>query len=524
MMMNIETTPVLVVGGSLVGLSAAVFLAWRGVPVVLVEQRSGSSPHPRAIGFTARTLEQFRAAGLGERVPQAPPGLRLRRVRVESLAGPWFEESDWTPPAKSGPEIEFSPCTGAAIAQDRLEPILRDRARELGADLRFGTELLRFEQDADGVLATLRDREGNERALRAAYMVAADGHRSAVRNALGIARSGRGAIRTLRSVLFRAPLDDYLASGVSQFSISQDGFDAFLTTYGDGRWVLMFSDDDERDDATLRALIARAIGRTDVPVEIIVTGRWELGASIADRFRDGRVFLAGDAAHQLPPNRGGFGANTGIADVHNLAWKLAAVLSAESAPALLETYDAERRPVAWLRHDQIFAREDYKAHAAASRAPAPLIDDQAMEFGELLRSTAVLGHDAALPAARRPDEWLGQPGTRAPHLWVSAAGRRVSTLDLFQSSWVLLAASEGWRDATVRAAAATGISVRCVQPGLDLDEADAPALREAFGLQEGGAALVRPDGIVAWRAVARPVDPGAALTGALAVVASALRG
>jgi putative polyketide hydroxylase len=521
--MKSDSTPVLVVGGSLVGLCTAVFLAARGVPTVLVERRSGSSPHPRAIGFTPRTLELFRAVGLGERVPQAPPGLRLRRVRVESLAGEWFEESDWTPDAKSGVETQFSPCTGAAIAQDKLEPILRERARELGVDLRYDTELVHFEQGEDGVQATLRDRAGDESTLNAQYVVAADGHRSTVRDALGVGRSGRGAIRAVRSVLFRAPLDQYLASGVSQFTIAQDGLSAFLTTYGDGRWVLIFGDDEERDEATLRALIAQAIGRADVPIEIIVTGRWELGAAIADRFSVDRVFLAGDAAHQLPPNRGGFGANTGIADAHNLAWKLAAVLKGDSTPALLQTYDAERRPVAWLRHDQIFARDDYKADAGAAAPAVPLYDDQAMEFGELLRSTAVLGADATLLPARRPDEWRGQPGTRAPHLWVAVAGRRASTLDLLQSSWALLADDDHWRNAAAQVAGSLGIAVRCVRFGVDIDGTDSLALRAAFGLQEGGAVLVRPDGFIAWRSTALASEPAVTLRTALAAVASATR-
>src|SRR6202035_809642 len=109
----------------------------------------------------------------------------------------------------------------------------------------------------------------------------------------------------------------------------------------DGRWLLMFSDDEERDEATLRAQVMRAIGRSDLPVEIITTGRWVLGALIAERFSSGRVFLAGDAAHTLPPARGGYGANTGIEDSFNLAWKLASVVTGVSTPRLLDTYDAE---------------------------------------------------------------------------------------------------------------------------------------------------------------------------------------
>lgn len=519
--METNSTSVLVVGGGLVGLSAAMFLAWRGVPTVLVERHADSSPHPRAIGYTPRTMELLRAVGLGSRVPQAPADFRLRRARIHSLAGEWFEESSWTPETHQGPRVEYSPCTGAAIAQDRLEPILRDKAAELGADIRLQTELVRFEQDADGVSALLRERGGREYTMRAAYLVAADGHRSPIRAALGIGRDGRGHMRTLRSVLFRAPLESYLQKGITQFEIDQPDLKAFLTTYGDGRWVLMFSDDQERDEATLRALVRQAIGEPALEVELITTGRWELSALIADRFAVDRVFLAGDAAHTLPPNRGGFGANTGIEDAHNLAWKLAAVLSGESTPRLLDTYDAERRPIAWLRHQQIFARSDYKADAKGTAADAPIIDDDAMEWGQLYSSAAVLGAGDGLPPAARPDAWAGQPGTRAPHLWVTHGGERKSTLDLFQRTWVLLAEDERWWTAAAKASERLGIAVECPRIGLDVKPSDPDAFRGAFGLKPGGASLIRPDGYVAWRSPELPADPLSVLTDALARVSSA---
>ncbi|MCP3102496.1 FAD-dependent monooxygenase [Myxococcus sp. K15C18031901] len=519
--MSAESKSVLVVGGGLVGLSAALFLAWRGVPVVLVERHPGSSPHPRAIGYTPRTMELLRAVGLGDRVPQAPESFQLRRVRVESLAGAWFEESHWTPPKEVVAPRDDSPCRGAAVAQDRLEPILRDGAAALGADIRLRTELVRFEQDADGVTAWLRGPEGEESRLRAAYMVAADGHRSRVRDALGVGRSGRGHIRTVRSVLFRAPLEEYLRQGVTQFEVRQPGFEAFLTTYGDGRWVLIFSDDTERDDATLLALVHRAVGRTDLPVELITTGRWEMSALIADRFSSGRVFLAGDAAHTLPPSRGGYGANTGIDDAHNLAWKLAAVLAGTSSPLLLDTYDAERRPIAWLRHDQIFARADYKADAAGTSKGVAVIDDEAMEFGQLYRSTAVLGADASLPPARRPEEWAGQPGTRAPHAWVTVGEARVSTLDVFQRGWVLLADGEAWSAAAADVARTSGVALECLRIGGHVRPSDMDAFRKLLGLGVGGALLVRPDGYIAWRSVELPEEPRHTLAHALAAVSSA---
>ncbi|MFV8753143.1 FAD-dependent monooxygenase [Nannocystaceae bacterium ST9] len=527
--MNRNSASVLVVGGSLVGLSSASFLAWRGVPTLLVETHASSHLHPRAVGYTARTLELFRTLGLGPRIPEAPPDFRLRRCKIESLAGEWLAATDWTPPradagqAPNVPSPEYSRHTGAAIAQDGLEPILRDRARELGAELRLGTQLVRFEQDGDGVTAWLREREGRESSLRVAYMIAADGSRSGVREALGIGRSGPGHLQVMRSVLFRAPLDEYLARGISQFEIEQPDLRAFLTTYGDGRWVLMFMDDVERDEATLHAALRRAIGRADVPIEIITTGRWDLSALISDRFASGRVFLAGDAAHTLPPTRGGFGANTGIHDAHNLAWKLAAVLSGASTPALLDSYDAERRPVAWGRLEQTFARPDYARHAPEYAERIPILDEASMEFGQLYRSTAVLDAGDDLPAAARPDAWAGQPGTRAPHLWLDRAGERISTLDLFERSWVLLSEDTRWMAAAVEAARTLGIEVRGVQIGVDVQPLDLEGLRAAFGIGPRGASLIRPDGIVGWRAVELGQDPALALTDALARVSSAAR-
>ncbi|TDH55031.1 2,4-dichlorophenol 6-monooxygenase [Mycobacterium eburneum] len=513
-----DNTPVLIVGGSLVGLSAAVFLAWHRVPTVLVERHTGSSVHPRAIGYTTRTLELFRSVGI--EVPRSverggPP----RRARVESLAGAWHEEYPWTPHAQGGSPDDFSPVHGTAIAQDRLESLLRARAIELGADLRLGTKLIAFDQDDDGVTAVLnRGDDGSQYRMRADYLVAADGGSSTIRNTLGIGRGGRGLLSVQRSILFRAPLQDYLRHGVVQFEIDHADLKAFLTPYSDGRWVLMLGDDTERTEDEQRAVVRQAVGRSNVPIDLITTGRWELAAAIADQFSYGRAFLAGDAAHQLPPNRGGYGANTGIEDAHNLSWKLAAVLGGTSRPELLDTYDSERRPIAWLRHDQLFARADYKAFLDAPESAVPIIDDTAMELGQLYRSAALPETGADLPPARRPDQWTGQPGTRAPHLWLDTTAHR-SLLDEFGRGWVLVSDDHAWELAAARATAELGVSAAFTH----IDAATAPdaaaQFRIAYGLGPGGAALIRPDGYVAWRARTPPTSRTAALTAALQTAA-----
>jgi putative polyketide hydroxylase len=484
-------TSVLVVGGGLAGTSAAMFLAWRGVDVTLVEKHPSSSLHPRAVGFTARTGELLRAAGLEDALPpsKVTKGFGIRRVRAESLVGKKYDETFWTPPAELS-DIEYSPCKGVALAQDRMEPILRDKAREFGADIRMSTRMLEFTQDDDGVTAVVQG-DGEPYEIRADYMIAADGHRSPIREALGITRSGRGYMHTSRSVLFRASLDEYLKEGIGQFLVDGVGF---LTTYGDGRWVLML-EDREYEEPELRQKIFQAIGRDDLDVEIITTGRWTISAAVADQFADklsgGRIFLAGDAAHTLPPSRGGFGANVGIEDAYNLAWKLEAVLNGESRPLLLDTYDEERRPVASLCHQQIFARSDGH-NRDGEPEDAPLYDNYAMHYGVLYRSSAVLGAGPELPPAQRPEQWNGQPGTRAPHVWIEPGK---STVDLFRRGWVLVADHPQWEEAVKP----LGVRYERVEQ-LDV-----------FGLSAKGASLVRPDGYIAWRSVDLPDDPAGAL-------------
>jgi putative polyketide hydroxylase len=272
-----------------------------------------------------------------------------------------------------------------------------------------------------------------------------------------------------------------------------------------------------RDESTLLSAIERAIGRSDLPIEILTTGRWELSAQITDQFAAGRVFLAGDAAHTLPPTRGGFGANTGIHDAHNLAWKLAAVLSGASTPKLLDSYHAERHPVAWGRLEQTFARPDYAAHGPEIAKGVAILDDSAMEFGQIYRSSAVLGAGAELPTAARPDEWAGQPGTRAPHLWLDREDQRISTLDLFGRGWVLITLDERWADAGARTALELGIDLTSTH---FTNPADRQAVRDAFGLGSSGASLIRPDGFVAWRSTELTENPGNRLREALVAVSS----
>jgi putative polyketide hydroxylase len=506
-----ENTPVIIIGGSLVGLSAAMFLAWQKVPVILIEKHTASSKHPRAMGYPSRTMEIYRAVGIEDQIPQASAHFSLRRATVESLAGKWISETAWTPEQKrkqEAPKVEYSPCIGAAIAQDKLEPILRNKALELGADLRLGTELLHFDQDEKEVTAYVREREsGREYTIKAEYMIATDGNTSPIREALNIGRKGIGNLQVMRSVLFKAPLDEYLASGVSQFEIEQPDLKAFLTTYRDSRWVLMFKDDIERNETQLIEDIKKAIGKDDIPIEIITTGRWDLSALITDEFKKGRIFLAGDAAHTLPPTRGGFGANTGIQDVHNLAWKLKSVISGTANPKLLDTYHKERQPISWVRYQQMFARPDYAVYAKEEELKnLTLYDDVSMELGQIYRSEAIIANNENLPDAMLPNQWNGQPGTRAPHIWMMKDNKKISSLDLFQNGWVLLTANEAWNEASLKVNDILKVELKGIKIGSDIKVQDTNAFRTLFGIGDSGATLIRPDGYIAWRSAEEVVN------------------
>ncbi|KAM0543966.1 hypothetical protein ACHAPJ_012061 [Fusarium lateritium] len=534
-----QETKVVVVGGSLVGLSTALFLSHHNVPTILLERHPGSSLHPRAIGYTTRTIELLRSVGIESKIKGVQwTGGPPRRIVVESLAGEWKREQGWGAKKSKGdgpkgppPSFSaYSPTEGVAVAQDVIEPVLRDGAIGLGADLKLGYTVTDWSQDDNGVAVEATSQDGTQIRIKADYMVACDGSRSPIRGKLGIQRHGVGLLRRLQSTMFKCePLEQYLNRGYSQFQIEgrDDGFESFMTTYGNGRWMLArnekvensASEETTPDEVTQRNMIRKASGREDLgdqDIHLITTGRWDIGGRVADKFSDGRVFLAGDAAHALPPNRGGYGANTGIADAHNLAWKLAAVINGESTPDLLDTYDEERRPVADSRHDQIFAREDYRKYAEDRNWPGKGVeiqDDLAMELGYFYTSKSIINGPDGSVIVKRPDEWNGQPGTRAPH--VALEGKHVSTLDFFGKSWVVISKDKAWEQPVAAAVKAARVETVFVQIGDEAIEKNDGDFNRLFGVEDGGASLIRPDGFIAWRSRDWPADAEEELSKAL---------
>ncbi|MFD3808025.1 FAD-dependent oxidoreductase [Streptomyces sp. NPDC058611] len=523
--------PVLIVGGSLVGLCTSLFLGRHGIRHMLVEKHGGTSLHPRGRGINVRTMELFRVAGVEGRIRDAASVLSDNHGILQggSLTGDdseWlFEEID-----PGGTLARFSPSAWCLCSQNDIEPVLMSVTPTLGADLRYATELQSFDPDATGVTARMKNRDtGEHLTVRADYLVAADGPRSPVREQLRIGQTGSGDLFHNVSITFRSR---GLAEVVGDrrfivcYLTKPDADGALLPVDNAERWVFHAPWHPDRGetmedftDERCAAHIRRAIGAPDLDVEITGKAPWHAAERVAQRYGSGRVFLAGDSAHEMSPT-GAFGSNTGIQDAHNLAWKLAAVLNGTAGPRLLDSYEAERLPVARATSERASARSAEHSHPGYEPAP----DARGGRPGGVLKVAmgyrytrgAVLGTDPALPVVPERLQLSGEPGTRAPHLWLTGPDGRRSTVDLYERSFVLLA-SEGtpWRDAARRVAAQTGAPLEAYAlgagPDADLAPEDGADWAAAHGSTPSGAVLVRPDGFVAWRVTEAVGDPEAVL-------------
>jgi len=528
-----ESTPVLIVGGSLIGLSTALFLARRGIAALLVEHHPGTAIHPRLAGLTARTMEIFRSVGVEDAIRQVEPPFPSDSSvpLVESLMGQEFDNLMEDFSAHFTPA---SPIQGSLIAQDVLEAILRAQAAQAGADLRYGTELVTFEQDAEGVTATIRERAGGStRTVRAPFLVAADGGKSGIRQQLGIGRHGTGSIYHALSIIFETDLDlikefrkrqavmcfvanDTVSGGLVPYPGSSARPDLFRldATYDPEEETLA----DYPEERCLQ-LIRAAVGIPDLAVRIKTTLLYEATQLVADRFQNGRVFLVGDAARVQPPS-GGLGGNTGIAEAHNLAWKLAAALRGEAAQGVLASYEAERRPLADYTSEQAALLSQERATAGSEGITVnTLIVNMGYRYGA--GAIAREDGDETLPLVQAPEQWTGQPGTRAPYVVLDRQGTPISTLDLFGSHFVVLAGPEGqtWLEAARRAADALHLPLDVYQIGGAGElSADGATLTDAYGITTSGAVLVRPDGFIGWRSQTGTDDVEQVLTQALATL------
>ena len=520
---EIEQIPVLIAGGGPVGLGIAVELGRRGVDCVVVEQGDGSFSHPRANIVHARTMEFCRRWGIADRVRQdgVPPDYPPDFVYVTSLAG-WELARHGE---GGGGATPFSPEAQQRCNQLYFDPIMRDLAKSIPEiDLRFGRRLESFEQSDDGVVATVADVVTGARSqISARYMVDCTGGASAIRDSLGIGLEGTPVLGHSVNVFFIAPglerLHDKRAAGMYMI-VGPDGIWANIAAInGRDFWRLTVQGmTAETDPGTFDVdhYMRRAIG-FEFEYEIRSVVKWTRRTVVAEAFRAGSVFLAGDSAHQLSPS-GAFGMNTGMGDVNDLGWKLAAVIQGWGGEALLESYGIERRPVA-LRNvneaEAVFRGRGFTAgpallddspDGAAARAGVSAVLDRndtasfaadGVIFGYCYHDSPVVVSDGT----EAPPTSLGlyvpstHPGARAPH--IDLGGGR-STIDLFGDGFVLLRLGQDAPDAAPFAEAA-----RLRGVPMEVVELNAPTV---VALYERRLVLVRPDGHVAWRGDELPED------------------
>lgn len=483
---------VLVVGGSLVGMTTAMLLAHHGVRTLCVEHHAGSAIHPRAALVTQRSMEILRQVGLEQEIRQTSETQFSQDgaiMAVETLAG---KELAWFITNINEGVRDLSPTVRLFITQKLLEPLMQKKAAELGAETRFSTDMISFEQDADGVTAQIRNRQtGEQETVRARYMVACDGARSPVRETLGIDLRGRGVFAQSVTIYFRAPVAPLLRErNLSVILVANPqlrGFFRFEKPYERGFLVVNTTGDpaspntDIWSDLTTQRCeeyVRIALGDPSIPVEVEDVMKWQARADPAERYQSGRVFLAGDSAHSITPY-GGWNGNTGIQDAHNLCWKLAMILRGEAGEQLASTYEAERRPVGVLTAEQAYLRYVTREAKYLATPDLPkLVNDLDIEMGYLYPDQ---GHE-------NPRESKGKPGSRAPHVWLRD---NFSTLDLFGRDFILLTPSPGafWEDQATRCREVLQIPLRV----------HAYPIGDEYGIGSQGASLVRPDGFVAWR-------------------------
>jgi putative polyketide hydroxylase len=518
--------PVLIVGGGPVGLTTSLLLSHYGVRSLLVEQHPGTSPYPKARLINARTMEIFRRLGIEQAIHDVAIPHNRNLVVARTLAG---EEFDCKPMEFVIPESvrDWSPTAGCTATQDTVEPVLLGQARrkEL-AQIRFNTQLTSFEQSKEHVLATLVHRpSGRVQQVRTQYLIGTDGRHSPIREGLGIHMLGQPVLGHLVNILFRADLSRWTGDReINICFILHPKAPGLLLDNGGDHWrFTAFYDPDlgqRPEDFTperCQQIVRTAVGAPDLSLELGEVSPWSDAALVAQRFSDRRIFLAGDAAHVMSPF-GGFAMNVGIQDAHNLTWKFAAVLRRWAAPALLETYAVERLPVSRVITEQMARNERFvrgaPEAAASPRSHTPAQPPRArresyaphgLVFGTVYDSSIIVPDGTPPIEVENPiTDYVpnARPGSRAPHIWLEREGERISTLDLFGPGFVMLSVSRGkqWSAAAREIASKRGIPLGAYSVGADGDLTCTDDLwRAAYGIEDDGAVLVRPDGHVAWR-------------------------
>ncbi|MGZ8801508.1 MAG: FAD-dependent monooxygenase [Mycobacterium sp.] len=585
--MTVTTVPVLIVGGGGAGLSASMILSSLGVQSLLVSALPTTSILPKAHVLGQRTMEIYTEVGVAAEIyergtPQenlVATGFYAGVKGANPNAGREIGRLEiWGAGYRDPEYIDASPCPTTNLPQIRLEPVLKAHAEKLNpSGIRFNHELIGLVQDDTGVRSTIRDNAtGAEYQVQSEYVIAADGGRS-VGAIVGIQLGGVRNILDMVSLHMSADLSDVLEddSVLLRWLTNPDFGGTFtggvLCPMGPDHWGAKseewvfhigypHGDPDAGDREKVITRMKTLLGVPDLDAEVHAVSVWTMEGIIADNFRAGRVFVAGDAAHKHPPTSG-LGLNSAIHDVQNLCWKLAQVLAGQAGDALLDTYDAERRPVI-LRNiaNSVKCAEDrFRLDEALGLSPEKSAEENwsaleviwneshpeyaercdlvnnalaaqsgefhhhGLEFGFTYDSTAVVddGSPEFVPIdAVRLYEPSTRPGHPLPHAIVSRRGKTFPLQNLTHGGKFVVIAGEGgaaWVDATRKIAESTGIHIEAVTVGAD--NADLADTRFAWlrkrQITRDGAVLVRPDRFIGFRSVGAVDDPLAALGSAL---------
>jgi 2,4-dichlorophenol 6-monooxygenase len=579
---SVVETDVLIVGSGPAGASAALFLSTLGVDNIMVTKYRWTANTPRAHITNQRTMEIFRDIGIEEEVlaEATPHELMGDTVFCTSIAGEEIGRvRTWgTHPARHADYELASPSLNCDIPQTYLEPILVRNATVRGTHTRFSTEYLSHVQDEGGVTAVVRDRlNGHEYSIRAKYLIGADGARSKVASGIGLPMEGRMDIAGSMNITFSADIGHLVGHRPSVlYWVVQPGSNVGGIGAGLVRmvrpwteWLIVWGYDINEeppvvDEAEATRIVRSLLGVPDLEVTVRGASLWGNNEQYATRLHSGRVFCAGDAVHKHPPSNG-LGSNTSIQDSYNLAWKIAAVLKGQAGEPLLDTYSAERAPVAKeivLRANksgrefgrlfealgisdtdseaQTRARmEERKLNTPEGAAKREAIqrameikdyefNAHGVELGQFYESSAVVTDGFGRPEPERDPELYYQPstvpGSRLPHVWVGDSARKCSTHDLVPTEGFALITGitgEAWAEAAAKVAASLGVRLdpTVIGPGREVADLyfDWAKTRE---VEENGAILVRPDKHVGWRSHRMVADPGAALLEAMSAILS----